>query len=131
MFKWLLFILITVPLIELSIIIWASSYISVWSIIGMIVLTGFIGATLAKQQGIEALRRAQVSMQNGQLPSDLFIDGIAILIGGLALLMPGFLTDLFGLLLLIPLTRRIFKTWLKAIFQNMINQKHQFIYRRF
>lgn len=131
MFKWLLFLLITVPLIELWIIIWASSYISGWSIIGMIVLTGFIGATLAKQQGIETLRRAQVSMQNGQLPSELFFDGLAILIGGLALLLPGFLTDLFGLILLIPLTRRTFKTWLKAIFQNMINQKHHIIYRRF
>ncbi len=131
MFRWLFFLLITVPLIELAIIVWASTYISGWSIIGMIILTGFIGATLAKQQGIEALRRAQISMRNGDLPSDLFIDGICILIGGIALLMPGFLTDLFGLALLIPLSRRLFKSWLKAIFQNMINKNHRIIYRRF
>lgn len=131
MFKWLFFLLVAVPLIELGIIIWASSYISGWSIIGMIILTGFIGATLAKQQGIEALRRAQVSLQNGELPSEIFIDGIAILLGGFALLMPGFLTDIFGLVLLIPLTRRIFKKWLKAIFQNMIKQNNSIIYRRF
>ena len=131
MFKWLFFLLVAVPLIELGIIIWASSYISGWSIIGMVILTGFIGATLAKQQGIEALRRAQVSMQNGELPSEIFIDGIAILLGGFALLMPGFLTDIFGLFLLVPLTRRIFKTWLKAIFQNMIDQNNRIIYRHF
>lgn len=131
MFKWLFFLMIIIPLIELLIIIWASSYTGVQAMIGLIILTGAIGATLARRQGIRTLRQAQISMQNGQIPGDSIIDGICILIGGLSLLMPGFISDIIGFFLLIPFTREIFKNWLKAIFQNMINRGNAIIYRRF
>ena len=131
MFKWLFFLMIIIPLIELLIIIWASSYTGVLAMIGLIILTGAIGATLARRQGIRTLRQAQISMQNGQIPGDPIIDGICILIGGLSLLMPGFISDIIGFFLLIPFTREIFKNWLKAIFQNMINRGNAIIYRRF
>ena len=131
MFRWLLLMLLIVPLIELFIIIWASAYIGLWSMIGLIILTGCIGATLARRQGLETVRRAQISMQNGQLPGEALIDGICILIGGLGLLMPGFITDIIGFILLLPFTRPLFKNWLKAIFQNMMKGGNAIIYRRF
>lgn len=131
MFRWLLLIIITVPLIELFIIVWASSHIGIWSMISLIILTGLIGSTLARRQGIAILRRAQTNMQNGQLPGEEVIDGICIFIGGFALLMPGFITDTIGLILLLPFTRPMFKDWIKAIFQNMINRGNTIIYRRF
>src|SRR5690625_4592814 len=111
--------------------IWSCSYTGVRDMIGLIILTGAIGETLARRQGIRTLRQAQISMQNGQIPGDSIIDGICILIGGLSLLMPGFISDIIGFFLLIPFTREIFKNWLKAIFQNMINRGNAIIYRRF
>ena len=131
MFRFLLLIIIAVPLIELFIIVWASSHIGIWSVISLIILTGLIGTTLARRQGIAILRREQTNMQNGQLPGEEVIDGICIFIGGFALLMPGFITDTIGLILLLPFTRPMFKDWIKAIFQNMINRGNTIIYRRF
>ncbi|WP_440896089.1 FxsA family protein [Amphibacillus sp. Q70] len=131
MFKWLLLLMISIPTLEIALFIWAGSHVGGWSIIGLIVLTGLIGGTLAKQQGIDTLRRAQQSMQNGQRPTEEIFDGICILLGGILLLTPGFITDVVGLILLLPFTRPLLKNWFKAIIQNMINRGHTVIYRRF
>lgn len=131
MFKWLLLLMISLPTLEIALFIWAGSYVGGWSIIGLIVLTGLIGGTLAKHQGIDTLRRAQQHTQNGQFPAEEIIDGICILIGGILLLMPGFITDVVGLILLLPFTRPMLKNWFKAIIQNMMNRDHAIIYRRF
>ncbi|MBU5593662.1 membrane protein FxsA [Amphibacillus sp. MSJ-3] len=131
MLKWLLLLIISVPILEIVLLIWASSSVGVWSVIGLIVLTGLIGLTLAKHEGIDTLRRAQQNMQQGQLPAEEILDGICILFGGILLLIPGFITDIAGLLLMLPFTRPYFKNWLKAIIQNMINRGNTIIYRRF
>ncbi|PXW88142.1 UPF0716 protein FxsA [Streptohalobacillus salinus] len=129
MFKWIFLALLIMPALELGIIIWAGQLIGGWSVVGLIILTGLIGATLAKQQGTETLQRANLSMQQGQIPSEAIFDGICILIGGIVLLTPGFITDLIGFLLLIPFTRRPLKNSIKAIFQRMI-KNGQVIYVR-
>ncbi|MCZ0704665.1 UPF0716 protein FxsA [Natronobacillus azotifigens] len=130
MFRWLFLLILIVPALEIGVFIWAGGKIGGLSVIGLIILTGLFGATLAKQQGTETLRRAQTNMNTGQLPAEEIFDGICILIGAIVLLTPGFITDIFGFLLLLPVTRNPLKVWLKAIVQQMINKGSVTIYRR-
>ncbi|WP_017473390.1 FxsA family protein [Amphibacillus jilinensis] len=131
MFKWLFLLLLIMPALEIGVFIWAGAQVGIWSVIGLIVFTGLVGATLARQQGMDALRRAQESMQAGQVPADAIFDGICILIGGVVLLTPGFITDFFGFILLMPLTRSPLKGWLKAVVQKMMNNGNVIIHKRF
>ncbi|WP_017726608.1 FxsA family protein, partial [Halalkalibacterium ligniniphilum] len=76
-------------------------------------------------------RLAQLQAQQGQIPSEAIIDGICILVGGIFLLAPGFLTDIIGLFMLIPQTRGTAKALLQKLFHRMIqNGSFIFISRR-
>jgi len=95
-FRWLFILILIVPALEIGVFIWAGDLIGGWSVIGVIILTGIIGASLARQQGMETLRRAQHNMSMGQTPTGEIFDGICILIGAIVLLTPGFITDFFS-----------------------------------
>lgn len=107
--KYLLLLLIIIPAIEIGLFIYFGQLFGVGTTILFIVLTGILGAYLAKRQGFETIRKAQLDMSYGRPPGDAILDGICVLIGGILILTPGFLTDLIGLFLLIPPTRIPFK----------------------
>ncbi|PPA79390.1 MAG: phage T7 F exclusion suppressor FxsA [ANME-2 cluster archaeon HR1] len=110
-----LFILfIVLPFVELYILIELGSSIGTLPTLGIVVLTGIAGAALAKHQGLSVLRRIQTEMSFGQMPEDVIFDGVLVLIGAVLLITPGILTDTTGFLLLIPVTRKIFKKYLKV-----------------
>lgn len=97
----------------------------------LILLTGVAGAYFAKKQGLEILRLIQVQLSRGQMPTDAVIDGVFILLGGLFLIMPGFLADVAGLLLLIPLTRAILRTLIKGwLWKQIASGRIRFLFRR-
>lgn len=121
----LMLLIIVIPALEIGLFILSGKTIGTVSTILIIILTGVIGAWLAKKQGLEAMRNAQQQMQYGQIPGNAIIDGLCILIGGLLLLTPGFITDTVGFLLLIPLTRNKIKPLLQAVIRKMID-KNQF-----
>jgi UPF0716 protein FxsA len=121
--KYLLLFLIAMPAAEIAVLLLSGNTIGVWPTVLLIILTGIIGAYLAKQQGLETLRKAQEQMRYGQLPGDALLDGICILIGGTFLLTPGFVSDIIGLLLLLPPTRKIIKPLLLRMIRNMIDKK--------
>ena len=75
---------------------------------------------LARLQGLRTLRQIQLSLSQGQIPAEELIDGVLILFGGILLVMPGVLTDLFALVLLLPFTRTYFKRWLRRRFDRMV-----------
>ncbi|MCL7415542.1 MAG: membrane protein FxsA [ANME-2 cluster archaeon] len=104
---------VTVPFIELYILIEMGSRLGVLPTLGIVVITGIAGAALAKHQGLGVLRRIQSEMSYGHMPGDALFDGVLVLIGAILLLTPGILTDLTGFMLLIPGTRFIFKRYLK------------------
>ena len=81
--------------------------------ITLVILTGFLGAFMARMQGIQTLFRIQESLREGRMPSGDLLDALLIVIAGLVLLTPGFLTDLIGFLFLIPATRNFIKYWLR------------------
>ncbi|GAE27900.1 FxsA protein [Halalkalibacter wakoensis JCM 9140] len=118
MFRLLLLLIIIVPALEIAVLILSGNIIGVWPTILLIIATGVLGAWLAKKEGLQALRLAQLQTQQGQLPSTVILDGLCILVGGVVLLTPGFITDAIGFFLLVPVTR----TYAKALLLKMFNQ---------
>ncbi|GEN31501.1 UPF0716 protein FxsA [Cerasibacillus quisquiliarum] len=126
-FIWL--VLLIISALEIGIFIWVGGMIGPWWVVILIILTGLLGIYLAKQQGIDTLRRAQASIHYGQMPSEEIFDGICIIIGGAFLITPGFITDISGFILVLPMTRNLFKIQLKKILKKMIDN-HTIIFRR-
>jgi len=125
-----LFIIFVIPMIEIMLFLWIGSAWGAWSVIGLILLTAFLGIVLARFQGFENWRRAQETWQRGEYPTDYMINSLCILIGAFLLLVPGFLTDTIGLLLLIPWTRNLLKRYLAKVLQNMFTQGTYIHWRR-
>ncbi len=100
----LLFIL--VPILELVILIRLGQFVGLWPTVAIVLLTGAVGAALARLEGLRVLLQFQREVASGRLPGQAILDGISVMIGGVLLLTPGFLTDIAGLSLLFPPTRR-------------------------
>ncbi|WP_019415957.1 FxsA family protein [Paenisporosarcina sp. TG20] len=107
--KWLVLILIVVPVIEISILLWAENAFGLLTTILIILATGILGAFLAKKQGLKAIRDVQIQMKSFQAPGDAMVNALFIFAGGLMLLSPGFMTDIFGFMFLFSPTRQLFK----------------------
>jgi len=123
MFIRLLTIFIIIPLIELVILIKVGSYIGLWPTILIVVLTGIIGAFLARYQGFMIINKIKSEISSGKVPARELIDGLLILIGGIVLLTPGFLTDICGFFLLIPYTRNFIKGFVRSHFERIVNYR--------
>ncbi|WP_079530504.1 FxsA family protein [Halobacillus hunanensis] len=130
MFRWLFLLILIVPALEIALFIWAGQIIGAWWVILLIISTGVIGAWLAKQQGLETIRKVQSSVGVGQEPADALLDGACILIGGTLLLTPGFITDATGLLLLLPVTRPPIKSFIRRVIMKLVDRNTITIYRR-
>ena len=105
----LLLLFIVVPAVELILLIQMGRWIGTLPTVGLIVVTGIVGAYLTRQQGVQVLRRAQQEAQSGQVPGGALLEGAMILVAGAVLMTPGVLTDAFGFLLLIPQTRKLLR----------------------
>ncbi len=82
----------------------------------MVILTGILGAYLARLEGMHTMIKVREGLSRGEMPAEGMLDALLILVAGIVLLTPGFLTDLAGLLMLIPQTRLLFKRWLRKKF---------------
>ncbi|MFH2010895.1 MAG: FxsA family protein [bacterium] len=102
---WLL-LFIVVPAVELYLLIVIGARMGVLATIGLIIITGMIGWTLVRSQGISTLRRIQAETAEGRLPAEELVAGLCLLGAGFLLITPGFLTDTVGFLMLIPPLRR-------------------------
>ena len=102
-----------IPIIEIYLLIEIGSMFGALTAVSLVILTGFLGAFLARMQGLQTLYRIQESLREGRMPSGELLDALLIVIAGLVLLTPGFLTDSAGFLLLIPATRNSIKYWLR------------------
>ena len=103
-----LFLLFTVvPLIELYLLIAIGRLLGPAPTIALVLLTGALGAWFARLEGARVIRRWQEAMARQQLPKDGVIDGLLIFLGGVLLITPGILTDIAGLSMVVPPTRRV------------------------
>ncbi|WP_379965482.1 FxsA family protein [Ectobacillus sp. sgz5001026] len=109
MIKFFAILFIVVPAIEVTLLVASSHWIGVFPTFIIMIATGVIGAYIAKQQGIAVVRQANEQMRQGILPADSILDGICILFGGILLMTPGYVTDVLGLILLLPISRKRIK----------------------
>ena len=121
MFGYLILLFTLVPAIELALLIHIGTYIGAGNTIMIIILTGMAGAYLARLQGLLVIQNIQKSLQLGKMPSEDMLDGLLIFAGGIVLLTPGFVTDILGFFLLIPLTRSLFKVLIRKKFHSAIH----------
>lgn len=129
-FTKLLMLFIIVPVVELYILIEVGKKIGSLTTIGIIILTGILGAYLVKSQGFMILKKIQNDLNEGILPGNSLIQGAIILAGGILLLTPGFITDIIGFIFLIPASRRVVKKYLLKWLKGKI-KKGNFYYREF
>ncbi|MDN3016215.1 membrane protein FxsA [Paenibacillus sp. BSR1-1] len=122
--RYLLLLIIIVPAMDIGVLLFSGKAIGVWPTLISIILTGIIGAYLAKREGLQTIRRVQEQLRYGQIPSEGVLDGICILIGGTLLLTPGFITDIFGFLMLFKPTRKLFKFFMKNSFRKWIDRRN-------
>ncbi len=135
MLLYLILLFTAVPALELLIILQVHHAIaSSWGAgmgllitIGTIAVTGIAGATLARHQGMSVLRELQERMGQGELPGQALMDGVLILIGAALLLTPGFLTDVLGFSLLVPVTRSAYRKLLRRWVRRKMQRGDVFV----
>lgn len=99
-------IFILVPVIELNVLIRVGESLGSWTTVGLVFFTAIVGVSLVRSQGISTLMQVQQKLTRGEAPGQEIAEGMMLALAGLLLLIPGFVTDGIGLLLLTPITRR-------------------------
>ena len=107
MFKILFLLFLATPLVEIYFLIQIGSYIGALPTILLCILTAAGGAILLRIQGIQTLFSAQQKLRQGEIPADDLLGGLILLISGVLLLTPGFITDVIGFLCLVPALRSL------------------------
>lgn len=109
----LLFVVfLVVPILELVVIIQVGQAIGAWNTVGLLLLVSIVGAWLVKREGISVVRRFRRQLEAGSIPGKELVDGVLILFAGALLVAPGFLTDILGILLLLPPVRAVIRAGL-------------------
>ena len=122
-FLTLLFIL--VPIAEIYVILQVGHAIGALNTVALLVVVSFFGAWLMKREGLGTLRRAQRQIDAGVVPGTELVDGALIILGGALMLTPGFLTDIVGILLLLPPVRAALRTFVR----RRLTRRVRYFYR--
>ena len=103
----LVLLFIVVPIAELYVIIQVGELIGVWPTLMLLLLDAIVGSWLLKHEGRAAWRRFNQALAEKRIPAAEVADGFLVILGGALLIAPGFITDIFGILFLIPPTRAL------------------------
>jgi UPF0716 protein FxsA len=98
-------VLLLIPLLDIMLLVALAAFIGPVPTVLLVVLTALIGLLLVRAEGRHTLRKIQVKTTQGELPTDELVDGGLLLVAGVMMLTPGLVTDLVGLLIVIPFTR--------------------------
>ncbi len=126
MFFILLAVFILLPIFELSLLIRIGTYIGPAATIGLVLLTGAIGAYLARREGASVVQRIQQRTRRGELPTEELLHGVLVFAAGLLLITPGFFTDAVGFALLSAQCRQIVSRILKARLSRHVRSRTTF-----
>ena len=103
----ILLLLISIPLIEIYLFIKIGSYIGAFNTVSLILITAIVGIIYARYEGFNTLRSGMSQLIKNELPVYEIISGAALTFAALLLILPGFATDLMGLILIFPPTRKL------------------------
>ncbi len=115
-------LLILLPILDLYILIKASQTMGFGITVVLIILTGIAGYYLAKTEGKLVIRNINNAMSQGNIPGNEILTGFSILIGGFLLLLPGIVTDIVGITMVLPGTRNFYKEYIRRKIERMINK---------
>ncbi len=130
MFRRLVLVFVLVPIVELALLIQMGRWIGLFPTLGLVIVTGVVGAALASHEGLRAWRAFQLDVLEGRLPARSILDGLSIFVGGALLLTPGLVTDLLGFALLVTPTRRWMQEKLISRMGGMLTQPGQQVHVR-
>ena len=130
MFFKLFFLFAIMPIVEISLLLQVGDIIGGWNTLAIVIITAFFGAHLVRQQGLQTFVQAQTKMNQGQLPGQELAEALLLLIAGVLLVTPGFITDIIGFLFTLPVTRPLIaKQIVKSFFSKMtVNTNQSFTY---
>ncbi|MFY9222408.1 MAG: FxsA family protein [Blastocatellia bacterium] len=117
----LLFTIITA--VETYLLVLLTQYTNIWATIAMIIVPGMLGAYLAKREGRQAISRIKAALRLEQEPTTAVLDGALLLVAAAFLITPGVLSDLTGLLLMIPAVRRPIREYIKNRVKQMVESQ--------
>jgi len=126
----LILLFTVIPIVELFILFQIAEVTSGFATVLLVIFTGIVGAYLAKSQGRIIIMRIRTDLNRGKMPANELINGLCVLVGGALLLTPGIITDIVGFSLVIPLTRTIFKKYIKDKFSEKIRAGQVHFYYR-
>ena len=112
--------LLLLPIIEILVIVAVGQAIGGWQTFLLLVATSLLGAWLIRGEGGRAWRALEQALRSGRMPAREIADGVVVLVGGSLLLLPGFVTDLLGLLLVLPFTRPVARSMLAAVISRRL-----------
>ena len=119
-----LILIISIPLIEIYLFIKIGTTIGAFNTISLILLTAIIGVAYARYEGFNTLRSGMSQLVKNELPIYEIVSGAALTFAAVLLIIPGFATDILGLLLIIPVTRKaIFNVFSKKFINSKNNYK--------
>lgn len=104
--RFLLLIFIVMPIAEISLLLQVGDLIGGWNTVGLIIATAFVGAYLVRQEGISTLQTAQAKLAQNQVPGTEMLEGMLLVIAGVLLVTPGFITDILGFAFALPFSRK-------------------------
>ncbi len=119
----LLLLFIGLPAVELALLIELGRRVGISATLGLILLTGLLGATLARRQGLRVVTAVQHELAEGRLPASSLLDGLLIVIASALLVTPGVLTDAVGFLCLYPGFRSLVKSHLRSRFERAVAEQ--------
>ena len=123
----ILLLIILIPIIEIYLFIKIGSQIGAITTILLIFTTAIVGIYYAKHEGLNTLRSGFAQLSKNEVPTYEMLSGAAIAFAALLLIIPGFATDIFGFLLIFPITRKFFFNNLSKKYSHKANTKNNFI----
>ncbi|HJL18223.1 MAG TPA: FxsA family protein [Sandaracinaceae bacterium LLY-WYZ-13_1] len=109
-----------VPIVETYLLYLLGTLLGFWPTVGIVLLTGVLGAYLAKREGLKVWRSWSEALAQGRIPEEGILGGVLVLIGGVLLVTPGVLTDVTGMALLVPPSRRFIAEHVRARLEKKI-----------
>ena len=119
----LFLLFLVLPAGELALLIEIGRYAGTLATLGLIVVTGALGAGMARHQGLRVLADVQRELAEGRLPAGSMVDGVLILLAAAVLVTPGVLTDAFGFLCLTPGFRSLVKREVQRRFERAVTEQ--------
>jgi len=117
----LFLIFVAVPIAEIYALIKVGGWLGVFPTLALLLLVSALGAFLVKREGLRVFRRLQEQVAAGNMPSNEILDGVCLLLAGALLMVPGFVTDALGLILLLPPSRSLLRRIIKRRSGKKIN----------